>query len=130
MPVIVNGLIAGLGLAGLLALGDACFGTETFAVLVDVSYVPGLANLPLAAELAIHLLISIVVVYGWMRFCPEPGGTRMIKYALSWLAVFSLLYVPFGFASGVAVNGASFAVWVAGHGLYTASLALLMRRRV
>lgn len=38
MFVVGNGLMAGLVLAGFLALGDGLFGTRTFSVLIDVGY--------------------------------------------------------------------------------------------
>lgn len=63
MFVLTNGLIAGLGLAAFLALGDGLFDTNTFPVLIDVSYVPGMENLPSIVELLIHLLISVIVAF-------------------------------------------------------------------
>lgn len=76
MFVVSNGLLAGLVLAGFLALGDGLFGTRTFSVLIDVGYVPGMENLPSVVELLIHLLISVAIACVWVFVYPRSGKGR------------------------------------------------------
>lgn len=126
--VLTNGLIAGMILATFFALCDSLFGTSVFDVLIDVSYLPGLENLPSVVELLIHLLISIVIAFALIYFYPRVRGRKTAKYLLYWLAAFTLLYLPFSFLSGHPVSFGEFLIWVIGHAIYTMFLALQVEK--
>ncbi|QQE74265.1 hypothetical protein KDJ56_20875 [Brevibacillus composti] len=124
----VNGLIAGLILAAFLALCDGLFGTSTFAVLIDVSYVPGLAGLPSILELMIHLLISVVVVFFIAYFYPRDRRAT-VKYLLYWALAFAIAYLPFSLFSKTPLSFGAFLIWVLGHLLYTVVVAAQIERQ-
>ncbi|MFS0557616.1 hypothetical protein [Brevibacillus sp. 179-C9.3 HS] len=128
MFVLVNGLIAGLGLAAFLALGDGLFDTSTFPVLIDVSYVPGMENLPSVVELLIHLLISVIIAFFLMHFYPREQKARSVRYLLYWMLGFSVAFFPFSLLSQAAMSWVAFLIWVCGHLLYTAMLAIQVGR--
>ncbi|RNB74482.1 hypothetical protein [Brevibacillus panacihumi] len=129
MFILVNGLLAGLGLAAMLALGDGLFGTQTFPVLIDVSYVPGMENLPSIVELLIHLLISIVIAFFLMRFYPRGQAAAVAKYLGYWNLGFALAYVVFSWLSGTSMSWIGFLIWVLGHLLYSVMLTVQMERQ-
>jgi hypothetical protein len=124
---LTNGLIAGMILAAFLALCDGLFGTATFTVLIDVSYVPWLSGLPSIVELLIHLLLSVVIAFAIISFYPR---TRrgIGKYLLYWLLAFTIGYVPFSMWSGVPLSFAAFVIWVLGHLIYLLFLAVQVER--
>lgn len=124
MFVLVNGLIAGLALAAFLALGDGLFGTETFPVLMDVSYVPGMGNLPSIVELLLHLLISVVIAFFLMTYFPRERGARAARYLMYWMLAFAAAFLPFSLLAGIPMSGSAFLIWVLGHLLYTVMLVL------
>lgn len=128
MFVLVNGLLAGLGLAAFLALGDSLFGTNTFPVLMDVSYVPGMETFPPIAELLIHLAISMVVAFFLMHFYPRQSGFGQVKYLSGWVLAFAVAFIPFSLLSASPMTWAGFGIWVLGHLLYTIMLAVQVRR--
>lgn len=130
MFILVNGLLAGLGLAAMLALGDGLFGTQTFPVLIDVSYVPGMENLPSIVELLIHLLISIVLAFFLMHFYPRGQASAVAKYLGYWNLGFALAYVVFSWLSGTMMSWIGFLIWVLGHLLYSVMLMVQMERQV
>ncbi|QRG67430.1 hypothetical protein [Brevibacillus choshinensis] len=121
---LVNGLLAGLALAAFLALGDALFGTGTFAVLIDVSYVPGMESLPSVVELLIHLFISVVIAYLWRRFYPESRAVDAVKYVMYWMLAFAIAFLPFSLLSGNAMSWTALVIWVLGHLVFTAVLVV------
>lgn len=125
--ILVNGLIAGLGLAAFLALGDWLFETATFSVLIDVSYVPGLERLPSIGELLIHLLISVGVALLLLRFYPRGQAGRVAIYAGYWNLGFAAAYVVFSWLSKSAMSWTAFLIWVLGHLLYTVMLIAIDR---
>lgn len=125
---LTNGLIAGMILAAVLALCDGLFQTETFTVLIDVSYVPALAGLPSIVELLIHLLISVIITFALVSFYPRGRGLPVAKYLLLWLLAFIIMYFPFSILSGVTMSLAAFLVWVLGHLIYTVFLAIQVER--
>lgn len=129
MFVLVNGLIAGLGLAAFLALGDGLFGTNTFSVLIDVSYVPGMENLPSIVELLIHLLISLVIAFSLLYFYPQKRGADTLKYLSYWMLAFAVAFLPFSLLSGSPMSWAALLIWVLGHLLYTVMLAVQVERQ-
>ncbi|MDH4619788.1 hypothetical protein [Brevibacillus sp. AY1] len=128
MFILVNGLIAGLGLAAFLALGDGLFGTDTFSVLIDVSYVPGMENLPSIVELLIHLLISIGVAFFLMYFYPRGQVRGVASYLGYWNLGFAAAYVIFSWLSGTMVSWTGFLIWVLGHLIYTVMLMIQMEK--
>jgi hypothetical protein len=128
MFALVNGLIAGLALAAFLALGDGLFGTSTFSVLIDVSYVPGMENLPSIVELFIHLLISLVIAYVWVHFYPRGRGVEAAKYVCYWMLAFAAAFLPFSLLSGSALSWTALLIWVLGHLLYTTVLVVQVKR--
>ncbi|MFJ9497917.1 hypothetical protein [Brevibacillus centrosporus] len=128
MFVVGNGLLAGLVLAGFLALCDGLFGTRTFSVLIDVGYVPGMENLPSVVELLIHLLISVAIACVWVFVYPRSGKGREIKFSLYWMLAFALLFFPFSFLSGADLSWMAFLIWVLGHLIYTGILAVQIHR--
>lgn len=128
MFVLVNGLIAGLALAAFLALGDGLFGTSTFSVLIDVSYVPGMENLPSIVELIIHLFISVVVAYVWMRFYPRSRGVAAAKYVFYWMLAFAVAFLPFSLPGGSTLTWNALLIWALGHLLYTSVLVVQVKR--
>lgn len=125
---LTNGLIAGMILAAVLALCDGLFQTETFTVLIDVSYVPALAGLPSIVELLIHLLISVIITFALVSFYPRGRGLPVAKYLLLWLLAFIIMYFPFSILSGVTMSFAAFLVWVLGHLIYTVFVAVQVER--
>jgi hypothetical protein len=125
---LTNGLIAGMILATFLALCDGLFQTTTFQVLIDVSYVPGLDNLPSIVELLIHLLISVFVTFVMISFYPRYRSAGAMKYLLLWLAAFSILYVPVSMLSGYPLAFGAFIIWVIGHLLFTLFVAFQVER--
>jgi hypothetical protein len=127
--VLASGTIAGLILAACLALGDGLFQTSTLAVLIDVSYVPGLEGLPSIVELLIHLLVSVVVAFFMMYFYPRVRGERTVKYLLYWFLAFAAAYLPFSLLSGAAMSLAAFLIWLLGHLLYTLIIAAQVERQ-
>ncbi|MBG9942163.1 hypothetical protein ABE237_12750 [Brevibacillus formosus] len=128
MFVLANGLIAGLGLAAFLALGDGLFDTNTFPVLIDVSYVPGMENLPSIVELLIHLLISVIVAFFLMHFYPRERKARSVRYLLYWMLGFSVAFFPFSVLSQSPMSMTAFLIWILGHLLYTAMLTIQVGR--
>ncbi|MGQ7277647.1 hypothetical protein ACT91Q_06730 [Brevibacillus thermoruber] len=126
---LATGGMAGLVLAAFLALGDGLFQTSTLAVLIDVSYVPGLEGLPSVVELLIHLLVSAIVALFMMYFYPRIRGERRIKYLLYWLLAFAAAYLPFSLLSGAAMSWAAFFLWLLGHLLYTLMIAVQVERQ-
>lgn len=124
-----NGLLAGLALAAFLAVADGLFGTGTFAVLIDVSYVPGLEQLPSVAELSIHLLISVGIAYAWLRYFPRGGKVAAGRYALYWMLAFAVAYLPFSLLSGSPLSWKAFWIWITGHLMFTVVLSLRVARR-
>ncbi|MEJ8544219.1 hypothetical protein [Brevibacillus borstelensis] len=126
--VLVNGFIGGLILAAFLALCDGLFGTSTFAVLIDVGYVPGMAGLPSVVELLIHLLISVVVVFFMAYFYPRDRSAT-IKFLLYWALAFTVAYLPFSLFSGTPMSFAAFIIWTIGHVLYTIFVAAQIERQ-
>ncbi|MBO8165353.1 MAG: hypothetical protein H0Z34_16840 [Brevibacillus sp.] len=48
----------------------------------------------------------------------------MVKYLLGWLLAYSLLYLPLSLLSGQPLSFASVLIWVSGHVVYTAYLAV------
>ncbi|CAM5797443.1 MULTISPECIES: hypothetical protein [Bacillati] len=126
--VLVNGLIAGLILAAFLALCDGLFGTSTFAVLIDVSYVPGMAGLPSVIELLIHLLISVVVVFFMAYFYPRDRRAT-VRFLLYWALAFTVAYLPFSLLSGTPMSFVAFLIWIVGHVLYTIVVAAQIERQ-
>jgi hypothetical protein len=125
---LTNGLIAGMILATFLALCDGLFQTSTFQVLIDVSYVPGLDNLPSIVELLIHLLISVFVTLAMMYFYPRYRSAAIWRYLLFWLAAFSFLYVPVSMLGGYPLSLGAFIIWVLGHMLFTLFVAFQVER--
>ncbi|MGG1658697.1 hypothetical protein [Brevibacillus sp. NRS-1366] len=128
MFVLVNGLIAGLGLAAFLALGDGLFDTNTFPVLIDVSYVPGMENLPSIVELLIHLVISVILAFFLMHFYPREPGTSSFKYLSLWMLGFAVAFLPFSLLSNTAMSWLAFLIWVSGHLLFTIMLTIQVGR--
>ncbi|WP_433947726.1 hypothetical protein [Brevibacillus agri] len=128
MFVLVNGLIAGLGLAAFLALGDGLFETSTFPVLINVSYVPGMENLPSIAELLIHLFISVIIAFFLMYFYPRDNRGKTIRYLLCWMLAFAVAFLPFSLLSKVQMTWTAFFIWVLGHLLYTMMLSIQVAR--
>ncbi|USG65460.1 hypothetical protein NDK47_25700 [Brevibacillus ruminantium] len=126
--VLVNGLVAGLILAAFLALCDGLFGTSTFAVLIDASYVPGLAGLPSIVELLIHLLISVVIVFFLSYFYPRERRAS-VKYLLYWSLAFAIAYLPFSLLSKTPMSFTAFLIWLVGHLLYTVVVAAQIERQ-
>lgn len=125
---LVNGLIAGLALAAFLAVADGLFGTSTFSVLIDVNYVPGMENLPSIVELFIHLLISVVIAYVWMRYYPRGRGVEAAKYVLYWMLAFAVAFLPFSLLSKSTLSWTALVIWVLGHLLYTIVLVVQGKR--
>lgn len=123
-----NGLIAGLALAAFLAVADALFGTSTFSVLIDVSYVPGMENLPSVVELLLHLLISVAIAFGWLRFYPQSRRSDAVRYVLYWMLAFAIAFLPFSLLSGSAMSWTALVIWVLGHLLYAAVLVVQVER--
>ncbi|MGN7469214.1 hypothetical protein [Brevibacillus sp. SAFN-007a] len=128
MFVLVNGLMAGLGLAAFLALGDGLFETSTFPVLIDVSYVPGMENVSSIVELLIHLLISVIIAYFLMAFYPRDHRGKRIRYWLGWMLGFAVAFLPFSLLSKVQMTWTAFFIWMSGHLLYMVMLALPIAR--
>ncbi|WP_103104665.1 hypothetical protein [Brevibacillus reuszeri] len=128
MFILVNGLIAGLGLAAFLALGDGLFDTQTFPVLIDVSYVPGMENLPSIVELLIHLLISVIIAFFLMHFYPRDRGAGSFKYLGFWMLGFAVAFLPFSLLSNTPMTWLAFLIWVLGHLMYTVMLAIQVGR--
>ncbi|WP_400162216.1 hypothetical protein ACAF76_001180 [Brevibacillus sp. TJ4] len=129
MFILLNGLSAGLLLAAFLALGDGLFGTKTFAVLLDVSYIPGLENLNAIVELLLHLVVSIAVAAGFSWFYPRGQKLAVLKYAGGWMLAFILAFVAFSLLSGNAMSWMAFLLWLLGHILYTAVLMFRLEKR-
>ncbi len=128
MFVLVNGLIVGLGLAAFLALGDGLFDTSTFPVLIDVSYVPGMENLPSIAELLLHLLISVIIAFFLMYFYPREDRGKRTRYLLYWMLGFAVAFLPFSLLSKVPITWTAFCIWICGHLLYTVMLSVQVAR--
>jgi len=128
MFILVNGLIAGLGLSAFLALGDGLFDTQTFPVLIDVSYVPGMENLPSIVELLIHLLISVIIAFFLMHFYPRERGAGAFKYLGFWMLGFAVAFLPFSLLSNTPMTWLAFLIWVLGHLMYTVMLAIQVGR--
>ena len=128
MFVLVNGLIAGLGLAAFLALGDGLFDTNTFPVLIDVSYVPGMENLPSIVELLIHLVISVIVAFFLMHFYPRERGAGALTYLSFWMLGFAVAFLPFSLLSNTTMSWLAFLIWVLGHLLFTIMLGIQVGR--
>lgn len=126
---LINGLASGLILAAFLALCDGLFATNTFQVLIDVSYVPQLAGLPSILGLLIHLIISIVVAIVLLFFYPRKAERSPIKYVSVWVLVFCLLYFPFSLLSQQPLTVAGFIVWAIGHILYTVYLVYHVQKQ-
>ncbi len=124
---LTNGLMAGILLAALLALGDALFYTRTFQVLIDVSYIPGLPLLPSLVELIIHLIISVVLAGFLISFYPKTGRGAA-KYLAIWSGVLCLIYFPFSWLSGQLLSFTGFVIWAIGHLLYVGFLAYRIRQ--
>lgn len=125
---LTNGLIAGMILATFLALCDGLFQTATFQVLIDVSYVPGMENLPSIVELLIHLVISVLVTFAMISFYPRYRGAAIWRYLLLWLAIFSVLYVPVSVLGDYPLTFGAFIIWVIGHLLFTLFVAFQVER--
>lgn len=123
---LTNGLLAGLLLAAFLALCDGLFQTTTFQVLIDVGYVPALANLPSILELGIHLLLSIVVTAIFAYFYPV--RRNVLRYVSLWVLFFFLIFFPFSWASGQPVSIAACLIWLLGHLLYSLFLTFQVER--
>jgi len=129
MYILVNGLLAGLGLAAILALGDGLFGTQTFPVLIDVSYVPGMENLPSIVELLIHLVISVIIAFFFMYFYPRGQASAVARYLSYWNLGFALAYTVFSWLSGTSMSWMGFLIWVLGHLLYSVMLMVQMEKQ-
>lgn len=126
---LINGLAAGLILAAFLALCDGLFATNTFQVLIDISYVPQLAGLPSIIELAIHLILSILVAIALILFYPRKAERSPLRYLAAWVGIFFLLYFPFSLLSEQPLSITGFLVWGVGHLLYTIYLAYQIRKQ-
>jgi len=129
MFTLVNGLSAGLLLAAFLALCDGLFGTRTFAVLVDVGYIPGLENMNAIVEFLIHLLISVVVACGFIWFYPRTRKMAAFKFAGGWMLAFAIAFVACSLLSGTAMSWTAFLVWIVGHLIFTLLLVIQLERR-
>jgi len=120
--VFTNGLFSGVILAAFLALCDGLFETNTFDVLIDVSYIPHLAGLPSIVELLIHFLLSIIVTFLFAYLYPLRNW-MVPRYLGIWIGLFFILYFPLSLFSGQGLSFWACIIWMLGHLLYVLFLA-------
>lgn len=125
---LVNGLVSGLILAAFLALCDGLFQTNTLQVLIDVSYIPPLSQLPPILELALHIVVSIVVTVMLVVFYPRLPGKPLFRYLLFWVGLFCFIYFPICMLLTQPLSLKEFLIWAVGHIIYTAFLVFQVEK--
>ncbi|WP_232697939.1 hypothetical protein [Brevibacillus daliensis] len=116
---ISNGLLAGLMLGVVLAIGDGVFQSNTLQILLNISYVPGFEHAPAILEFFIHLVISVLVTFLFIFFYPRKKKNRIFSYAVGWNILFFLLYFIFTSLSGISYSFIGILVWMVGHVIFT-----------